>query len=110
MKASVLRAPASCGRISEGPGVNAQKGGFSLSPRKEVGVYGSNSLGNLTWTWMSALACYRQVKFEMPRSLRTTRLCVLMSSRMRWEGGQFLSPSGIARRVGFLRSFTQLLA
>jgi hypothetical protein len=27
-----------------------------------------------------------------------------------WEDGQFLSPSRIARRVGFLSSFTQLLA
>jgi len=48
-----------------------------------------------------AKACWRQLKFELPGSLRTIRLCILMSCRMRWEGGQFLSPSRIPRRVGF---------
>lgn len=32
---------------------------------------------------MSALPCYRQLKFELPRSLSTIWLCVLMSSQMR---------------------------
>ena len=40
-----------------------------------------------------------QLKFELPRLPRTIRLCVLMSSR-RWEGGQFLSPSGVAKTIG----------